>query len=119
MIFRASCGRAIPSFFDLTIKNETLNVKQEKKFIKFVICLKQLDLKFQEEKKFLNLLLIYNKKFMIKKHFQKRSSWISSACNHIISLPTPSCSCKAMRPSLKDTSACGRASRGGPNTSYS
>ena len=31
MIFRASRGRAIPSFFDLTIKNETLNTKQEKK----------------------------------------------------------------------------------------
>ena len=31
MIFRASRGRAIPSFFDLTIKNETLNIKQEKK----------------------------------------------------------------------------------------
>jgi vacuolar-type H+-ATPase subunit I/STV1 len=31
MIFRASRGRAIPTFFDLTIENKTLKTKQEKK----------------------------------------------------------------------------------------
>ena len=35
MIFRASRGRAIPTFFDLTIENKTLKIKQEKKI--FVI----------------------------------------------------------------------------------
>ena len=31
MVFRASRGRAIPTFFDLTIENRTLNTKTEKK----------------------------------------------------------------------------------------
>ena len=35
MIFRASRGRAIPTFFDLTIENKALKTKQEKKI--FVI----------------------------------------------------------------------------------
>ena len=37
MIFRASKGRAIPTFFDLTIENKALQIKQEKKI--FIICL--------------------------------------------------------------------------------
>ena len=37
MIFRASRGRAIPTFFDLTIENKALQIKQEKKiFIIFI-----------------------------------------------------------------------------------
>ena len=37
MIFRVSRGRAIPTFFDLTIENEALQIKQEKKI--FIIFL--------------------------------------------------------------------------------
>jgi len=37
MVFRASRGRAIPTFFDLTIENKALQIKQEKKiFIIFI-----------------------------------------------------------------------------------
>ena len=37
MIFRASRGRALPTFFDLTIENKALQIKQEKKiFIIFI-----------------------------------------------------------------------------------
>ena len=86
MIFRASRGRAIPTFFDLTIENKTLKTKQEKKI--FVVLyqggaddvlvqkiLYYCDLlncsrfTIPKEKKLVLLLMLYNMKFMKRKLF--------------------------------------------------
>ena len=74
MIFRVSRGRAIPTFFDLTIENKTLKTKQEKKI--FVILYQGGADDFLVEK-ILNICDIFNSsRFTIPKREE-----ISSAIN--------------------------------------